>query len=787
MRPLYPRTVYPRSLLATTIAFALSSAAIAQEVAPDVENENDYIEEITVTAQMREQSVMDVPVTMDVIGSEFLERTNIMELDELSRLLPNVQIQEQAVSLPSFNIRGVTDDVSSVSATPRISVYQDGFDISKKTVASVALFDIARVEVLKGPQPTLFGVAAANGAVSIHSNLPTFEQEGKVQVGYNSEQGQEVEFMYNQPINDNHSFRIAGLYREMDGIVENNACSADSYYGNTNMYNHLGEEVPCNSEDLQGVSVQALRATWRANYDQLEIIARAAMEYNDQPGIAFKSGSIAPNGGDTSPFTDAEFSLGSELGIERTLQAYDLTVNYDFNQMLSLHTDAYYKDVEVSEGFDADGSALRIQDAYFDNDATLKGASMRLVYDSGDKLAAFVGASITQDDSILPYYVMVDPFVRGTFDAVKAQFEATSNIPLNQNIATDASLEEIEALRAMLVSQLFNEDGSPISNPALPPILIQGPFIFEAELDIASYVAEVSYFVTDDINITAGVRYIDETRYTRNTYTTADGAFTFDAERDFDDTLPRFAVSYDVNNNWNVYANYARGRRSPVVDANAGGVNVTKPEIVDSYDLGIKYQSANFVFSGAIFTYEYSDYQQSFTDAETLQSITVTVGDSTMSGIEGMATYNYSETLTLTASLGFLDAEFADNTADGSEFQYGGNKFRLAPEVSGAININKVFNMDSFDIDVNWLTSFQSEVFFESSNYPGLSQDTYSLTDVSVKLLQDNSKFAYEFYVNNLFDKEFLIDAGNTGGGLGIPTFVRGMPRIAGVRVYYEF
>ena len=787
MRPLYPRTVYPRSLLATTIAFALSSAAIAQEVAPDTENEHNYIEEITVTAQMREQSVMDVPVTMDVIGSEFLERTNIMELDELSRILPNVQIQEQAVSLPSFNIRGVTDDVSSVSATPRISVYQDGFDISKKTVASVALFDIARVEVLKGPQPTLFGVAAANGAVSIHSNLPTFEQEGKVQVGYNSEQGQELEFMYNQPINDNHSFRIAGLYREMDGIVENNACSADSYYGNANMYNHLGEEVPCNSEDLQGVSVQALRATWRANYDQLEIIARAAMEYNDQPGIAFKSGSIAHNGGDTSPFTDAEFSLGSELGIERTLQAYDLTVNYDFNQMLSLHADAYYKDVEVSEGFDADGSALRIQDAYFDNDATLQGASMRLVYDSGDKLAAFVGASITQDDSILPYYVMVDPFVRGTFYAVKAQLEATSNIPLNQNIATGASLEEIEALRAILVSQLFNEDGSPISNPALPPIMIQGPFIFEAELDIASYVAEVSYFVTDDINITAGVRYIDETRYTRNTYTTADGAFTFDAERDFDDTLPRFAVSYDVNNNWNVYANYARGRRSPVVDANAGGVNVTKPEIVDSYDLGIKYQSANFLFSGAIFTYEYSDYQQSFTDAETLQSITVTVGDSTMSGIEGMATYNYSETLTLTASLGFLDAEFADNTADGSEFQYGGNKFRLAPEVSGAININKVFKMDSFEIDVNWLTSFQSEVFFESSNYPGLSQDTYSLTDVSVKLLQDNSKFAYEFYVNNLFDKEFLIDAGNTGGGLGIPTFVRGMPRIAGVRVYYEF
>jgi len=777
--------MYSKTLIASAIFSALAAPALA-DTSPQVD-EKDYIEEITVTAQMREQSVMDVPVTMDVISSQFLERTNIMELDELSRVLPNVQIQEQAVSLPSFNIRGVTDDGSSVSATPRISVYQDGFDISKKTVSSVALYDIARVEVLKGPQPTLFGVAAANGAISIHSQLPTDEKEVKIQLGYDTESGQEAEFMFNMPVNDNHSFRLAGLYREMDGIVENNACTQDSYYGNADMIDHLGNSVPCNSEDLQGISVQALRGTWKANYDNLEIVARASMEYNDQPGIAFKSGSIAPQGGDTSPFTAAEFSMGSELGIERTLQAYDIALNYDINNMLSFHGDAYYKDVEVSEGFDADGSALRIQDAYFDNDATLKGGSMRLVYDSGDKLVAFVGASVNQDDSILPYYVMVDPLIRGTFDAVKAQLEATSDIPLNQNIATDASLEEIEALRALLVSTLFNADGSPISDPSLPSTIIQGPYIFEAELDITSYVAEVSYFVTDDINVTAGIRYIDESRYTRNTYTLDSGTFTFEGEGDFDDTLPRFAVSYDVNDNWNMYANYARGRRSPVVNADFSGVSTTKAEVVDSYDIGVKYQSKNFTFSGAVFTYEYSDYQQSYTDQETLQSITVTVGDSTMSGIEGMATYHHSDTLSITGSLGLLDAEFADNTADGSPFQYGGNKFRLAPEVSGAININKVFELRNWLVDVNWLTSFQSEVFFESSNYPGLSQDTHSLTDISVKLSQDASKFAYEVYVDNAFDKDYVIDAGNTGGGLGIPTYVRGMPRIAGVRMYYTF
>lgn len=128
--------MYRKTLLASAVLSALAMPSYAQEV----QDEQEYIEEITVTAQMREQSVMDVPVTMDVISSEFLERTNIMELDELSRVLPNVQIQEQAVSLPSFNIRGVTDDTSSVSSTPRISVYQDGFDISKKiSIECVAL------------------------------------------------------------------------------------------------------------------------------------------------------------------------------------------------------------------------------------------------------------------------------------------------------------------------------------------------------------------------------------------------------------------------------------------------------------------------------------------------------------------------------------------------------------------------------------------------------------------------------------------------------------------------
>lgn len=739
------------------------------------------MEEIIVTAQKRDQSVLDVAATMDVISAEFLERTNTTELDDLSRVLPNVVIQEQAVSLPSFNIRGITDDTASVSATPRISVYQDGFDISKKTVSSAALYDIARVEVLKGPQPTLFGVAAANGAVSIITNTPDSEFDADARFALNTEAGVETQAMINLPVNDHNAFRIAGIYREMDGVIKNTACSANSYNPSGQITDHTGAVKSCQGGDLNGVSVQALRATFKTTYDNWDFVLRAGYEYNDQPGIAFKSGSIAPKNGDSSPFTSAELGFGSELGIERELMTGDFTLNYRFSETLSAVVDGYYKDVELNEAFDADGTGLRIQDAYFDNDAILYGASARLVFDDGERFAGFVGISNSQDQSKLPYYVMVDPYVRGTFDAVKAALEAANpDIPLNQNISTNASLAQIEALRATLVSSLFNADGTVISDPNLPSSFVQGPYNFEAELDINSIVAEGSYQLTDKINATAGVRYIDETRLTRN-------FVVFEAEKDFTATLPRLALNYAYSDDLSFYFNYAQGRRSPVVDPNFGATVITKAETVDSYDVGFKYMGDRWSLFAALFTYQYQDYQQSYTDATTLQSITVTVGDSTMSGFEATARFIPSDTLMISASLGLLDATFASKTADGQVFDYAGNNFRLAPEVSGSLNINKRVDWSDWTLDMDLLMSYQSEVFFESSNYPGLSQDAYWITDASVMLNRKGSSIKYELYADNLFDEEYLIDAGNTGGGIGIPTYVPGMPMIAGVRVYVDF
>jgi len=748
--------------------------------------QSNAIEEITVTAQQREQSILDVPVTMDVIQGEFLDRTNTTELDDLSRFLPNVVIQEQAVSLPSFNIRGITDDSGSVTTTPRISVFQDGIDISKKTVSSVALYDLERIEVLKGAQPTLFGAAAANGAVSMISARPTNEFEASVRLATNTEEAIDFRGMINTPINDILSFRLATVFREQDGIIENLGCGPDSYNPSGVIADKDGIMRSCAGGDLNGVSVAAYRASLQAELENTTFIVRASAEKNDQPGISFKSGSIAPRNGDTSPFSPAELGLGSLIGVNRDLESYDVAMTHSFNDNLVLTLDAYTKDVELWEYFDADGTGLRIQDAFFENNAELSGFGGRLVFGFGDRFEGFVGFTSSQDKSILPFVQMVDPVLRAAFDAKLAELEVLyPNVSLTNDVRSNATAEETAAVRQLLVDSLFNADGTPISDPATSTTELRGPFVFEGDLDIKSYVAEGSYAVTDKLTATVGVRYIDETRFSRDTYY---NLYSGSAEGDFTATLPRVSLNYGYNDTTSLYFNYAQGRRSPVVSANAfGASSVVAAETVDSYDVGVKYYGPRFSFTAAIFAYTYQDFQQSYTDVETLESQTVTVGDSNMYGFESTIDYAIDDTFTVGANLGLLNAKFDDNTETGSRFDYGGNSFRLAPEVSGSIFLNKTLEVRGLNVELEMINSYQSETFFESSNRPDLAQSAYWITDVSVKIGTENSFWRTEVFADNLFDEEYVIDAGNTGGGFGIPTFVAGMPFIAGVRVYADF
>ena len=153
--------------IAISLAAFGSAAAQAQTADPAADGaESAAIDsEIVVTAQKRAESISDVPLTVSALSGEALKEIGVDEFDEVAAYISGLIVQEQSPNNPGFVIRGITSDSGSAQIAPRVSIYYNGVDVSRSRGSYFDLFDIERIEVVKGPQATLFGTAATIGAI----------------------------------------------------------------------------------------------------------------------------------------------------------------------------------------------------------------------------------------------------------------------------------------------------------------------------------------------------------------------------------------------------------------------------------------------------------------------------------------------------------------------------------------------------------------------------------------------------------------------------------------------
>ena len=185
--------------------------------------ESSYmLEGVVVTSQKREQKNKDVPIAITSYGTDFIENQGTFEYDALSEYVPGFQVQIQSVNNPGIVIRGITSDSGDSRVEPRVSIFQDGVSISKSRGSVVELYDIERVEVLKGQQGTLFGRGAQIGAMHIIQNKAKNETSGAVKVGYGNFNQVLTTGYYNTPlVADKLFFRAAAIYNSRDGFIKN--------------------------------------------------------------------------------------------------------------------------------------------------------------------------------------------------------------------------------------------------------------------------------------------------------------------------------------------------------------------------------------------------------------------------------------------------------------------------------------------------------------------------------------------------------------------------------------
>lgn len=417
----------PTRLILTTAALSLAAVTEAFATADSTrvgnDEENHQLGEVVVSTQKRAQTAIEVPVSVSALTGSNMEDLQLRGMDEMSQYIPGLEVQVQSVNNPGYVIRGVTSDEGESYSQPRISVFTDGVSTSRSRASVAEIFDMERIEVVKGPQGTLFGRGAEIGAIHFLRHKPVDYLTGEFAVNYGTHNQRGANGFINTPFGSKVQNRFAFSYDAHDGYIKNLAGGR-----------------------LNGKSSIALRNSTRfifSSKTRLDLVLD--YQYDDAPGTSFKCMRVAPIGGTNSPFSAAYLEQGKNLGINRHVGGVTAILDHRFSDALTLTSTTGFRAFKSKENFDADGSYLPLLYATEKEKGTQFSEEIRLNYDQGGRFSGFLGASYFFEHS--QQQVIVRSNLQYLFPAVVGQqFNATYKPQFEQMVAGVSQMGE--ALKA---------------------------------------------------------------------------------------------------------------------------------------------------------------------------------------------------------------------------------------------------------------------------------------------------------------------------------------------------
>ncbi|HKJ80235.1 MAG TPA: TonB-dependent receptor [Prolixibacteraceae bacterium] len=735
---------------------------------------NIHLGPITVTSQKRQQQLLDVPLAITSIDAEFIEENNITELNRLSEFIPGLYIREQGANRPSFVIRGLTSDEVSPSAQPRVSVFFNNVPVSRASGAALELFDMKQVEVLKGPQNTLFGRGAQAGAIHFISKKPVNDFEGFVTAGIGEFNKKEFRGMVNLPVIDNLLFvRAAGIYKARDGYVDN------TFGGTLNGENTIGGRF--SARFLPSIN------------HKFDLVVN--YQKDDTPGIAFMSKQFPNTLGETDIFNyNASLEQGENLGTGKEILSTALTYKYFRNELNYWTSITSFRTTSSFARWDGDGTAAAAIDMSEDAGSQQFYQEIRYNFSRNSRLNGSGGASYWREKADQTYWF--SPNEQNMFHLF---FDPT---------------------------YLITAEGQPVPVPALPNLPQLGPLggaplpqnheeesYSDAKNSAIEAFMDGTYQLTRKLFAVGGIRAIYEKFELSNRAEFTDGSpstlgnltgnapnlfFRPSGLKTIDKTALSFTwragLKYRINDKANIFANYSRGRRPNVLQfTSIGEEEILDAEKLTNYDLGFKASVVNRVFIDAVGFYQkYTDFQTRawVADTETgeFNYKVKDGGQATSYGAEASLRVAVLDGLDVFGNYAWLHSRFDSIDVDNLEQEYAGNSFRLSPEHSFALGFNAKVNVTPnilFFITPSY--AYKTHIYFEDANTEGLEQPGYGLLNVNTGLELADPNIILSVYGTNLLNEEFITSAGNTGSLFGVPTFVPGPPRMLGAKLTWKF
>ncbi|MCA0978451.1 TonB-dependent receptor [Qipengyuania flava] len=769
-----PLKVHRLALLASVAL--LPVPLLAQEAIADGADEPG--DTIIVTAQKVEQRIEDVPITISALSGDAIAELGVTDLDELSNYVPGLNIQEQSANNPGIVIRGITSDSGSAQQGPRVTLYYNGIDISRSRGSYQAIYDLERVEVIKGPQATLFGTASAVGAISLVSVKPKPGASAALTGGYGNYDATLISGFVNLG-NDVIAGRIAAEWRTRDGYVENLAASQEEDLYAKNQFGVRGSlrftPSPFVTVDLVGTYDQQ-------RHGGTPFISGFFPAYAGAPGGAANAFEDANLGG--SPFS-AEALGDEQLGLDREVYDINLTAQIDLTDSLSFTTVNGYRKFDSAEVFDADGSAAPFLEFAEIADGDQFSHEGRFSYADSGWRAAFGWNFFTENGrQKVPFSTE-----EGTFLQCLTGLFGSPLIPGIPCVAPDGSVP------AAGVTEIA-------TGGAATAIPYTSVFENQGENSSYSLFGDVTYIATPSLELTAGARVLIEKRQSSYFADVPDSALSgaplvpgqadtggaITTEDSFTAVLPRFNVLYRVSPDVNVFATVSKGRRSPVVPVSAAGVqDVIPEETVWNYEGGLKLSSGPASGSLGVYYQVYDNFQVSVAELDgdgnpTGSFVTESAGAASNLGVEAEIALEANDWLRVFGNVGYIAGGIDEDGAFSPE--YSGARFRLQPEWQAAGGFTIDYTVaEGVRFFATPSVTYRSRIFFEVPNDPLISQGPVTLVNARAGISFADDRFELAGFIRNAFDEDYLLDAGNTGGAFGVPTFIPAEPRLFGIEL----
>lgn len=773
------RTSFAAALLASASIWTAPAVAQASvqdpAAAPDAESRDSN--DIIVTAQKIEQRAQDVPITISAVTGERISELGVGDLDELSSYIPGLNIQEQSANNPGIVIRGITSDSGSSQQGPRVTLYYNGVDISRSRGSYQAIYDLERVEVIKGPQATLFGTASAVGAISLTSARPREGFSGALTGGYGNLDQTLLSGFVNAG-SDVLAGRIAFEWKTRDGYVENlSPRQEDELYAQ----DQLGIRASLRYTPSDALTVDLIGTFDRQRNGGTPFISRA-LPTEDGPGNPFGRANL---GG--SPLS-ADVLGDDQLGLDREVYDVNLTASYDFANGWNFTTVNGYREFDSAEVFDADGSAAW----YLEFAEIAKGWQ-----------ASHEGR-----------FTYTDPMWRASFGWNVFVEDNLQNVPFSSEEGTFLQcaarvIPGLPCIDANGVVQAANATRL-LTGGRATQVPYSSTFENQGENDSYSVFADTTWIPVPALELTAGVRVLIEQRksgfFARvprpvlNPTATSlipgqidTGGQTFVAQQSYSAVLPRFNALYRITPDVNVFATISKGRRSPVVQLNARRVNgqpapnlqLVPEEVVWNYEGGLKASIGPVSGSLGVYYQKYDGFQVSVVQPNGT-SLTQSAGTASNLGVEAEVTVRPTPWLSLFGNVGYIDGGIDENNSFAPAFS--GARFRLQPEwqAAGGFTLDAPLG-NGVRLFATPSVTHRSRIFFEVPNNIAISQGPVTLVNARAGVSFADERFELAGFIRNAFDEDYLLDAGNTGGGFGIPTFIPGEPRFYGAQLTARF